>query len=112
MSGFFLQLLLLFTLPALVACLSAWLTWHALATPWTYVVASGICLYVLYALAMYCFAPKSVGYMVSAVPPGEVPKPPPMLMLLEPYKLPLLLFLLASVPAVVLLLRLFKREAQ
>ena len=112
MPLFFAQVIVLFTLPALVAGLSAWLRWQELASPWLYVITAALCLYAIYLASMYFLAPKSVGYMVSGVPSREAVEPMPMLILLEPYKLPLLVFLVASVPVVFLLLRAFKRGSQ
>jgi hypothetical protein len=50
--------------------------------------------------------------MVSGVPSQEAVEPVPMLMLLDPYKLPLLVFLIVSIPVVLALLQAFKRAGQ
>ena len=104
------QAVVLFTLPALVACLSAGFSWHQLHRPWLYLGVSTLCLYVVYLTSMYFLSPKSVGYMVSGEPSREPVEPMPALMLLDPYKVPLLVFLVASVPVVIALLRVFKQS--
>lgn len=107
--SFLLQLLFLLGLPALVALTSAYLCWGALSRPGLYLLVSLIGLYALYVVAFYLVAPKSVGYMISAVQPGDPSAREPLLMLLEPYARPMLVFAVAALPALLVLLRLFRK---
>lgn len=112
MPLFFVEVAILFTLPVLVAGFSAWIKWPHLARPWIYLGATTLCLYAIYIACMYFLSPKSVGYIVSGVPSGKPIEPMPLFMLLEPYKIPLLVFLGASMPVVFALLRAFKQASQ
>ena len=109
MSGFFLQLIFLLSFPLVVACGSAYVSWGALSKPWVYLVLCAVVLYAFYAALFYLVGPKSVGYAVSAVRPGDTPQDVPPLMLLRPYSIPLIGFVLACVPVVLLLLKAFRR---
>jgi hypothetical protein len=104
-----LQLLFLLTCPLLVALAVAFLTWNALAGPWKFLLASTATLYALYAASFYLFAPASVGFAIHAVEPGQPAEPTPLFVYLEPYYKPLLIFALAALPALLLLLKAFKR---
>ncbi len=62
-------------------------------------------------VAFYLFASKSVGYMVSAVQPGDPSAREPVLRLPVPYATPLLVFGVAAFPVVLWLCPSFKFEA-
>jgi len=109
MSLFLLQFVVLFSLPALVAGASAWFARRSLARPRSYFLVAALLLYVAYGVCMYFLAPKAVGYMVSGIPYPAGAEPVPILAVLEPYSMPLLVFLAIAVPAAFALLRPFKR---
>jgi hypothetical protein len=103
------QLVFLLTCPLLIATGTAVLSWNALKSPWKYMVSATLVLYVLYAGALYFFAPVSLGFAVSAVPPGQPGTSEPLFPFLEPYYKSLVVFAVFAIPAVAALLLSFKR---
>ena len=111
MAGLLLQLLVLLGLPALVALVSAHLSWGVLSRPWLYLLASSIALYAVYVVAFVLFAPRAGGYLLSMSQPHAGSTEEPVLLLLQPYAKPLLMFAVTALPTVLILLRLFRKAS-
>jgi len=108
-NSFLFELLFLLSFPLLVAATASLLTWNALSRPWLFFLATALVLYCMYVLSMWLLAPASVGWTISYRTPGEPVEPHPWLPLLAPYKVPLLAFGVAALPAIAALLRRFRK---
>ena len=104
-----LQLLFLLGFPLLVAAGASLISWNALTSPWLFLVLCTVALYGVYMACFYFLAPASVGFGVHAVDPSQPKADESLFVYLEPYYKPLAVFALLAVPAVIGLLRVFKR---
>ena len=105
-----LQLIFLLTFPLLLSIGAAYLTWNALSGPWKFLILSTVSLYLLYVVSFYFLAPQSVGFTLVAVEPGQINQGEPLFAYLEPYYKSLAVFAIASIPTIIALLKLFKRQ--
>jgi hypothetical protein len=64
---FFAQLLLLLTLPLILAASAAYAVWKQVPRPRAYLVVATLTLYVVYVVVFYYFAPGSAGFAISRV---------------------------------------------
>lgn len=106
---FVIELLFLLAFPLVLACVASYLTWGALSRPAVFLIVTTVVLYFLYAVLMWLLNPGPVGYTLSIRQPGETPASEPWLLLLPPYKTPLVAFAVAAVPVLAVLLRAFKK---
>ena len=107
---FIVELLILAGLPLLFAACVTCLTWGALSRPVVFLVVATVVLYLVYAVSMWLLGPAPAGYMVSIRQPGEIPSSEPLLLLLPPYKIPLIVFVVAAIPMLAVLLRAFRKD--
>ena len=66
-------------------------------------------MYILCAALIQLLDPGPVGYTLSVRKPADAPFSEPLLLLLPPYKIPLIAFALVASPVLAVLLRAFKR---
>ncbi len=59
---FFVELLILFCFPLVLACSASYLTWNALSRPALFLIVATVALYLVYASSMWLLAPGPVGY--------------------------------------------------
>lgn len=111
MDFFLLELLVLLGWPAMLALGSAWLTWHALARPWTYLVIALAALYGLEAAVFALIPARSAGYVISMATPGA-PQLGPWLPLLADHLRPLAVFSVLALLLMAGLLRLLRKKAR
>ena len=104
-----LQLVFLLTCPLIASSAAMVLAWNTLVSPWRFFVVTVATLYALYGVVFYLLGPASVGFAVHGLEPGQPRPEEPLFIYLEPYYTPLLVFAALAVPAVLGLLRLFKR---
>ncbi len=107
---FIFELLILAGLPLLFAACVTCLTWGILSRPVVFLVVATVVLYLVYAASMWLWGPAPAGYTVSIRKPGEVHNSAPLLLLLPPYKIPLIVFFVAAIPMLAVLLRAFRKE--
>lgn len=106
---FFVELLILFCFPLLLACSASYLTWNALSQPVLFLVIATVALYLAYASSMWLLDPGPVGYTLVVREPGEAHTSEQWFSMLSPYKVPFLVFSLAAIPVLAILLRAFKK---
>lgn len=109
---FVIELLFLLSFPLVLACGASYVTWGALSRPVVFLTVATVVLYLLYAVLMWLLNPGPVGYTLSVRQLGEAPASEPWLLLLPPYKIPLVAFAAAAVPVLLVLLPAFKKGRQ
>jgi len=107
---FVFELLILAGLPLLFAACVTCLTWGALSRPVVFLVVTTVVLYLVYAASMWLWGPAPAGYTVSIRQPGEVHNSELLLLLLPPFKIPIIVFTGAAIPMLAVLLRAFRKE--
>lgn len=107
---FFVELLILYCFPLLLACSASYLTWNALSRPVLFLVIATVALYLVYATSMWLLDPGPMGgYVLVVREPGEAHTSEPWFSMLSPYKVPFLVFSFAAIPVLAILLRAFKK---